>query len=265
MSASPTSVIIPVVSGTATSSGDVRSVIVHYHLFKNAGSSLDRTLEANFGAGWVAREVNDPQLSASEIARYLAENPATSALSSHTALLPPPVIAGVDIIPILFVRHPIDRVRSLYDFGRSQAADTPGSRLAKKMDLREYIDWRLSRREDIGDRVIADFQTHRLSRAGHGATELDCAHDAIARLPFVGLVEQYGRSLDRLQTLLVPRFPGLRLAPVRSNATVRIPLPLTARLLQFRMRVGLKRYERLVAENRGDLEIWRAVRAMYEH
>jgi hypothetical protein len=245
------------------SNGQTRPIIIHYHLFKNAGSSFDQTLKANLGAAWTTHEIRGAHFSPTEVASYLIENPAVSALSSHTALLPPPVIPGAHVIPVLFVRHPIDRVRSLYDFGRTQGADTPGSRLAKQMGLREYIDWRLSRREETGDRVIADFQTHRLSPAGDGTTELGRALDAIARLPFVGLVEQYGRSLERLQALLAPHFPGINLAPVRLNSTSRIPVPLAARLLQFRVRVGMRRYGRLVAANRNDLELWRTVRRTY--
>ena len=70
-----------------------RGVIIHYHLFKNAGTSVDAILRRNFGEGWASREY--PPRSDGEAAReFLASNPHIAALSSHTLLLPPPEIPG---------------------------------------------------------------------------------------------------------------------------------------------------------------------------
>ena len=34
----------------------MRTVILHYHLFKNAGTSVDRLLQRNFPDAWATRE-----------------------------------------------------------------------------------------------------------------------------------------------------------------------------------------------------------------
>ena len=66
-----------------------RPIIIHYHFFKNAGTSVDAVLQRNFGAGWASREY--PPRSTSDVARdFLAANPHIVALSSHTLPLPPP-------------------------------------------------------------------------------------------------------------------------------------------------------------------------------
>ena len=34
----------------------MRKIVFHYHLFKNAGTSVDEMLKASFGPAWVTRE-----------------------------------------------------------------------------------------------------------------------------------------------------------------------------------------------------------------
>src|SRR4029079_906891 len=88
-----------------------RPIIIHYHFFKNAGTSVDAILQRNFGAGWTSREY--PARSTPNAAReFLVANPQIAALSSHTLPLPPPDIPDAEILPILFIRHPLDRLKS---------------------------------------------------------------------------------------------------------------------------------------------------------
>ena len=48
---------------------------------------------------------------AAAMVEFIRSNPHLRAISSHTALLPVPQIDGIEIFPIIFVRHPIDRLR----------------------------------------------------------------------------------------------------------------------------------------------------------
>src|SRR5215469_6312036 len=119
-----------------------RPLVIHYHIFKNAGTSVDEVLRRNFGAGWQEQEFEGKGASRahrSSIRQYLRSRPEITALSSHTAFLPPPRLAGVSIFPIIFVRHPIDRLRSAYLFERTQNANTVGAKLARAHDFRGYL------------------------------------------------------------------------------------------------------------------------------
>ena len=79
-----------------------RPIIIHYHFFKNAGTSVDAILQRNFGAGWTSREY--PARSTPNAAsEFLVANPQIAALSSHTLPLPPPNIPDAEILPI---EHP---------------------------------------------------------------------------------------------------------------------------------------------------------------
>lgn len=64
----------------------MRPVILHYHLFKNAGTSIDACLEQSFGHLW--RNIDSPlghTICAQQISDYLHSSPELKALSSHDA------------------------------------------------------------------------------------------------------------------------------------------------------------------------------------
>ena len=235
----------------------MRAVIVHYHLFKNAGTSLDRTLRENLGGAWTELEGEDRRpLRPAELAEFLLANPWAKGVSSHTAVLPVPTVADTVIIPIFFVRHPLDRLRSVYDFEHTQDADTPGAMKAKETDIAGYIEWRLARPRD---HTAVNFQTFRL--AG-GKDDLRRAMQTIEALPFVGLVEEYDLSVARLEDVLSEDFPKLRLRSYRANVTADRQT-LDERLAQLQRRLGHHLYQRLERANSHDLQLWQAVRARY--
>jgi hypothetical protein len=241
-----------------------RPVVIHYHIFKNAGTSLDRTLEQNFGATWSTFEADtgDQRLDTSVVAEHLVHHPWIAALSSHTASLPTPVVPGLTIISIAFVRHPIDRARSVYEFERSMTdvkLESVGR--ARRMSLPGYLEWRLDLAASGRDPTIANFQSLVLSRAGDGQDIGARAISALDRLSFVGLVEEYEGSLTLLQAVLAQHFPRIRLSSHRLNATGPDD-PLPTRLARLQEAIGEAVYERLVAANELDLALWERVRAL---
>lgn len=248
------------VPDTTGASPPPRPVIVHYHIFKNAGTSVDGSLRANFPASWDTLEANGPWLKPERLAQHLVARPWVSVFSSHTTELPVPEIPGLQIVPVLFVRHPIDRIRSIYDFERRQQVDNEGANAAKQYSFAGYVGWRLDRPRDF---ALEDFQTRVLARAGRGATLLERALDAVVRLPFVGLVEDYPASVDKLQRVLEPHFPRIRLKVVHANATRKDAENLTDRLAVTRQRLGDPLYERLVDANCADLALWESIAQQY--
>ncbi|WP_137702698.1 sulfotransferase family 2 domain-containing protein [Marimonas lutisalis] len=199
----------------------MRTVVLHYHLFKNAGTSIDRILQKNFGDKWVTREfaANGGDNSA-EVAEWIASTPEAIAYSSHTMLGPVPEVAGVEIIPVLLLRNPIDRIKSAYRFERKQEADTWGAQLAKEHDLEGYVRARLAR---PGDRQCRNFQTDRLARMCPGdGPELERALGALEFLKthgVLGRVEAFDDAMQRLSNCLKHRYPDFKWESTRANVT----------------------------------------------
>ena len=233
-----------------------RTILLHYHLFKNAGTSVDEMLRRNFGARWTVREFHvPPRANAAAVAEFVRRaHPQFDAISSHTALLPVPKVEGVVVFPIVFVRHPIDRLRSAYEFERRQDASTPGARLAKKCDFEGYVRELLRNKHH---RQARNFQTFRLSHNGphRSGSELERALRAIRELPFVGLVEAYEASMERLQRTLQPEFSTFRAEAMHRNTTRSQKEPLSERLASIEANIGKELYQELCASNRDDLTL----------
>lgn len=232
-----------------------RPLVFHYHLFKNAGTSVDRMLDWNFGRAWTLQEFPFRRhANRIAVAEFVRIHPELRAISSHTALLPTPEVSGVQVIPVIFLRHPIDRLRSAYEFERRQVADTAGALLAKRCDLAEYLRelLRLPRA-----RQARNFQTLRLSYNSPGAgSERERAIRTIAELPFVGVVEQFEQSIGNLEKIVRPYFRGFTTFNIRSNATqVCREKTLSERIRKLETAVGAALFDELCDANADDLFI----------
>ena len=202
-----------------------RTVILHYHLFKNAGTSIDRILQTNFGDRWVTREFEGrgPQNTAS-IVRWIKSEPEAVAFSSHTMVGPLPVMQDTRIIPVMMLRDPIARLRSAYAFERTQGADTLGSILARHTDFEGYVRVRLA---IAGDRQCRNFQTGRLASLTAGSEpERERALTSMDRIGVLGLVEHFDVALERLQSVIGGTFPAFKVETVHANRSKPDPEPL---------------------------------------
>lgn len=72
----------------------MRYVIVHYHIFKNGGSTIESILEREFGSGFVS--LHGPEAGStlvdSDLAEFLLVEPGVMAISSHHLRYPKPSI-----------------------------------------------------------------------------------------------------------------------------------------------------------------------------
>lgn len=240
--------------------------IIHYHLFKNAGSSVDEMLKQNFGSRWIEQEFGGPhnRSNAAEVAEFLKGRPNIIALSSHTALLPAPRLTEEWVFPILFIRHPIIRIESAYVFERKQNADGFSTRLAKEHDFAGYVRGHLDHPHHRGTK---NFQSYRLSfnEPDSSDSELVRAMRTIYSLPFVGLVETYAKSVKLLEQLMKPYLPEFRAIVVRKNATRSREASLEAELKRIRDELGTNLYDELVACNQDDLQLFSEVSRLYHH
>jgi len=246
-------------------SSDIRVIVGHYHLFKNAGSSVDEILLNSFGDNWVSKEFSKPGVRAdnSKILSWLEENSHLQAFSCHNAVFPPPVSTGLLIVPIIFVRHPILRIQSAYDFERKQGNMTYGARLASQSTFRDYV---LSRLEKPTDSAIQNFQSSRVADmmpTGFGNL-YSRTMAALALLPFVGIVDFFFESMKELRGVLDKKGVKLVLSNAQVNVGPNSLFPAADRLTSIKAELGLKLYERLCFENSCDFFLYRTVRGRFD-
>lgn len=239
----------------------MRKVILHYHLFKNAGTSLDAAFKENVAPEeWVTKEFSGhPKTNRDQVAEWILENPQAKIFSSHTAYLPAPNLEGVKVLPVIFMRHPIDRIASAYVFEKKQGGDSFGAVLARNTDLSGYIETRLALPHD---RQCRNFHMQRLAMmfGEKQGDEFTRAKKAIETLPFVGIVEQFSDSMARLEKWLKNEgFEGMQLKPVEKNVSRDIKKSLEEKLQDFEKRISSDVFSYLMEANSDDIALYKTL------
>jgi hypothetical protein len=193
-------------------------LLIHYHIFKNAGSSFEWALEQAFGRRFLQFDSPDPRgtVSARQIARLVRGKPDLYAISSHQAAPPPPRIFGRQVIASILIRDPIARIGSIYAFERAQQVNTPGAIKAKELDFKGYVEWRLKATPS----ALCNFQV--LVCSGRHSTtcskrDLEAAVIRLDSIQIVGTVARYEEWVTLAQWYLQQYFPDLSLVSVHHN------------------------------------------------
>lgn len=195
-----------------------RNVIIHCHLFKNAGSTFDWSLEKNFKKAFVDHRDDDSMQKDGYLEEYLEEHNQLQALSSHHPPMPLTQVEGLNYLPVFFIRNTIDRVGSVYEFEKKQRAETPGAIHAKKLSFNDYVAWRM--RLDFGA-TIREFQVRFSSGTMKKRiiTEENLAQskEQLASSRLTGLVELYDESMVIFEEDLKQNFEKIDLSYIRQN------------------------------------------------
>lgn len=250
----------------------MRHIIIHYHIFKNAGSTIDAILRNNFGAFCGGIEGNNPwdTLDAASLLQYVLDNPNLKVVSSHQARLPVPDAPGVLFYPLAFLRHPIDRVGSVYLFERRQPKNSPGPgiKAAHENDIKGYVKWRLT---DGNGTVIRNFQTVHLSgrekdmrTAIANEADLEGALRRLNALEFFGIVELFQDSVFRMMNYLAREFGNLDTSFTVENRSIDRKNTLEERLDELKAALGRSLYCELLDKNALDIELYNSAVSIFQ-
>jgi len=241
-----------------------RLVVVHFHLFKNAGTSVEASLQTAFGDGWVSYDgpTAAQRLSQSDIESHLHEHPEVSCISSHQVRPPLESTDEFRFLPVVFLRDPIDRLRSAYEFERNQGPVSPSARAAAEGSLAEWIDFHNGR----GSSQCANFQTMALTALRNDengaplarlplADHVTSAKAFLGPLGAIGVVEEFDQSMDALQRWLQTEIPDFSWTSEFLNKGASSTTNLEARLDAVAAELGDERYQALVEANQADRDI----------
>jgi hypothetical protein len=240
----------------------MRKIIIHYHIFKNAGTTLDEILRTSFGSSWQNLDKTPTpavKILPYELQIFLEHNPQLKAISSHDALLPVP-IGEFQIYPLFFLRHPIIRARSVWKFESQVQLGLS----APKVSFVEYLETCFGKRQ-IG--VFSDFQTYKLSnqiyqpldiqrRPDTTAEKLQIAQTTVSSAPFFGLVEHMHTSLERMHYYLKMSFPEIKVVNRVYNASSTDLKSVDDSLIDIRNEIGSDLFAKLEASNSLDMQLY---------
>lgn len=204
---------------------DLHPTIIHMHIFKNAGMSIDKVFRSHFGAAHHAFDLPaaNARIGVARIGRFLHDNPGCRFLTSHQIGLPLPVYEKRLIMPLVMLRDPFARVPSCFHFER----DT--QRLfGTEVTLDDYVRHHLSLgcvTATIGIQMLT-LTDGRLVRdrrlASLDADAAAAAHRNLAALPVFGLVEEFERSLSDFLRCYARFFPGIEALAAQRDTRVNV-------------------------------------------
>ena len=244
----------------------MRFVLIHNHIFKNAGSTVDHLFER---AGFANTRLEAAPGSGTVYPRAVAEAvgrvPSIEYVSSHVLRAPrPPDAENLGFIDITFVRHPVDRLHSVWRYSRQEGVhDFPG---IAKATFAEFVD-AIARASPVH---LHSPQTAVLGNARDfyfplGARHLERAKAAVAETRFLGVVDLFDASFE----VFLACCAGL-LPPGKDLGVLAGPHPavnasgereaLAQRLQRIRAELGAERHAFVERANQLDLELYRHAR-----
>ena len=238
-----------------------RPVILHFHIYKNAGSTIDWILEKNLGKKFKRIDFpNKPEgrLPFYMVLDYLQQNPKIQAISSHHLQFP---VSGYDyfqLLTMIFIRHPIDRAFSMYSFKKfGESGEDMDLLIAKTSSLKEYIQWNLSIKTM---RPMKNWQVLFLSDKGTRSIpnndDFTLAKKRMKQCTCLGVVDRLNESLVVAEEKLRPYFESIDLSYVSQNVSKGREKTLQARLDNEQALIGSDLIDSLFAENKLDMDLY---------
>jgi hypothetical protein len=239
-----------------------RYLFIHWHIYKNAGSSIERLLWESFGDAFAVLDTQPgcDTIDFITLKNYLQENRHIKAVSSHR--LHPPV-KHTGTLPIVMLRHPADRARSAYRYARRNAT-VPDHAIASTHDFRGYLAWALNTRGEGA--VLRDHQVQYLSNAAYRtqdshhwrATPADLAQalTLLKHLRAFGLVRRFAESCRLFNAAYRPCLPAMNFHDWSENSTGSTNQSEAEALAEIRDELGDTTWQSLCAANTLDLALY---------
>jgi hypothetical protein len=142
------------------------------------------------------------------------------AVSSHHLKYPKPEAPGFVFFDLCFLRDPLQRLRSVYQYLRRVESVDDLHRHARQMNMAEFL--ALLVRDH--PQIVNDVQVNMLVNGGAytrppSRTDLKRALEFLRNISVAGVVDLFDQSLVGAEYFLRPAFPNLQFQYVKQNVT----------------------------------------------
>jgi hypothetical protein len=234
-----------------------RRIILHYHIFKNAGTTVDSILGRNFRGRFANFDSNDHNsvIPNHELLNFLEAHPELVAVTSHHLRLPKPVDQRFIFHDVVFLRHPIARLWSTYGFyRRMDMGKDPLAASAQTRDAREFFRLLI---EDYPQHAC-NAQLNLIANAGDRiptAADLPRAAEILKQASSLGVAEHFDESAILAEYSLRPVFKKVDFSYVAQNVTDGGPKSLDQQFATFEEKCGKDILDELRRQNQLDLSL----------
>ena len=242
----------------------MRFVILHYHILKNAGTTIEEILYNSFRERFARfdTEERDASISNADLLSFLERNPDLKAVTSHQIRYPVPTAPGFIFFDICLLRGPIDRILSMYYYFREKPSPgDPVSDFANQFELGPFV----GRLIEEMPWYISDIQVNLLVNGivndRPAPEDLKLAIERMRNISFLGVVDRFEESLIAGQRLLRHIFPNLNCTHPPANVSGGLDSTLESRRQKLREACGSSVYAELMRMNAMDYELLECARA----
>lgn len=239
----------------------VRQILLHHHLFKNAGTTIDWALKRSFGQRFFDHRYDGDMADGGMpyLQGFLAGRPRLAAISSHHMPFDPDFQApGLVFWDMFLLRDPIARALSVYRYEKTQPARASlGAKMAKQFDMQGYFEWRLS---DDSPPVLRNFHARSISGLRGKRYEMkdsEVLERALSRAMhprvLIGFVERFDESMVLFEHVLRRPFEMIDLTHIVQNKSNE---PATDPAAMLRSSLGETTYARLLEKNALDMRLY---------
>lgn len=240
-----------------------KPVCIHFHIFKNAGTTIDSALQKNFSNQHLTMDdkAKSPSdiFSWEQVLPFLNQHKDVKAFSSHIIRFPLPESNYFNFLPMVFLRHPLDRIFSIYSYHRRKDdVSQEHKQICKTKTISEFIDWGLKQPNYA---TMKNFQTLYLSRENYvnpqiNLEDFNLALERIQNCTVVGVVDRLDESLVLAEETLKPYFSGIDLTGRKLNVSPDRMGSLLEKLESSKKQIGNNLYNKLLEHNEYDLRLY---------
>lgn len=236
------------------------NIVLHCHIFKNGGTTIDNMLTRNFGNKAVIYEPPAGQnFLLSEVLLDMVERTGKNqiaSISSHRLGLPVPQHERIKFIPLVMIREPLDRLGSMYSFYKRHHADHINHEclLAQKEPFQRFVEILMESNLDSSFiNLQCQFFLGNYSPPKHpNEATWPTILDNLNAVSCLGLLEMFDESMVLWEEYLRHFFPLIDLSYVKMNISTARSTSFNERLQSLSDELG----EALVCKfkNRNQLE-----------
>jgi len=235
-----------------------RIVLLHSHIFKNGGTTIDGILKNNFGPNALSLESPDGNfISPKKIEEIVRNDLTAKSISSHKL----PVLSTKNndtvFIPLVMIREPLDRTKSMYLFYRRQEqAISHECLLAQRTTFTEFVSALMETRLD-GSFSNLQCKFFLGNQTNPSSDNWPLIAYKIQATQCLGVVDLFKESITKWGNYLKGFIPSLDLAFERQNVTPNRPSKLEYRLEEIKKELGKTIVDIFVQRNKFDYKLYK--------
>lgn len=247
-----------------------RFILLHRHIFKNAGSSLDAALHGSFGDRFMefhSHEKNTGSVFPHELIEFLENNDELAAVSSHhfhgtnyRRFLDSKLQSKFWFFEMVLIRHPISRLISMYHYYRGM--DSTGDKIQQAAlhgSLSEFLSFLANFFPNfVINPQVTLFADHFIALPDR--RQLRDAFNRLLQVNALGVVERYDESIALAEYLIQPLFGQVNLSGPTVNKSHYPDGPkFNGTPVSLETMVGKPLSDYLFHTNALDIELWQMV------